>query len=316
MQNTNTKAYIALAIICVTWGTTFLATRVGIQSIPPILFGAIRQTLAALFFFTVFFIRGGVLPKWKDMRMQVVAGLLMIALGNGVVAWGIKYVSSGLATIICSMMPIWVILINLVSNSGEKLNWKIGLGTLMGFTGLALIFRDHLTELQNKEYLFGIIVIVFASISWTLGTMIAKKNFSEKVNPFLSSGIQTLTGGLLLFVFSPFVDNYEHLKFNQNALLALAYLVILGSAVSYTCYSYALSKLPTSVVAMYAYINPVIAVIMGWLILDEKLNSVIGISAAIILTGLYLVNQGFKAQTVKPNQESLKPEMAGIKYEE
>ncbi|MCO4292306.1 EamA family transporter [Solitalea sp. MAHUQ-68] len=315
MNNTHTKAYIALAIICVTWGTTFLATRVGIQSIPPILFGAMRQTLAALFFFTVFFMRGGVLPKWHDMRMQVVAGLLMIAFGNGVVAWGIKYVSSGLATIICSMMPIWVILINLVSNSGEKLNWKIGLGTLMGFTGLALIFRDHLTDLQNRDYLFGIIVIVFASISWTLGTMIAKKNFTEKVSPFLSSGIQTLSGGIMLFIFSPFVDSYEHLKFDQNGLMALAYLVILGSAVSYTCYSYALSKLPTSVVAMYAYINPVIAVIMGWLILDEKLNGVIGISAAIILGGLYLVNQGFKTQTKKEEPELVKPNVAQLEYE-
>lgn len=297
-MQTNTKAYIALAIICVTWGTTFLATRVGIQSIPPILFAAIRQTIAAAFFFIVFFLRDGKMPAWKDMRMQVLAGLLMIAFGNGVVAWGVKYVSSGLATIICSMMPIWVIIINLFTNGTEELNWKIGLGTLMGFAGLALIFSDHLADFENRDYLFGIVVIVFASISWTVGTMIAKKNYSEKVSPFLSSGIQTLSGGLMLFFFSPFLDDYSYLKFDQSGLLALAYLIILGSAVSYTCYSYALSKLPTSVVAMYAYINPVIAVIMGWLILDEKLNSVIGVSAVIILSGLYLVNQGFKTQKV------------------
>ncbi|MNS14928.1 putative inner membrane transporter YedA [compost metagenome] len=195
-------------------------------------------------------------------------------------------------------MPIWVIIINLFTNGSEKLNWKIGLGTLLGFVGLALIFSDHLADFENRDYLFGIIVIVFASISWTVGTMIAKKNYSEKVSPFLSSGIQTLTGGLMLFLVSPFLDDYSYLRFDQSGLLALAYLVILGSAVSYTCYSYALSKLPTSVVAMYAYINPVIAVIMGWLILDEKLNSIIGVSAAIILSGLYLVNQGFKTQKV------------------
>ncbi|UKJ06607.1 DMT family transporter [Solitalea lacus] len=303
MANTQTKAYIALAIICVTWGTTFLATRVGIQSIPPILFAAVRQLLAATFFFSVFFIRKGNLPKWSELRMQVLAGLLMITFGNGVVAWGVKHVSSGLATIICSMMPIWVILINLIGNSGEKLNWKIGIGTLMGFTGLALIFSDNLADFQNREYLFGIIVIVFASISWTLGTMIAKRNYSEEVSPFLASGIQTLSGGLMLFVFSPFVDDYTYLKFDQNGLWALAYLVILGSIISYTCYSYALSKLPTSIVAMYAYINPIIAVIMGWLILNEKLNNIIGISAVIILAGLYLVNQGFKAQ--KTDQAAL-----------
>ena len=188
-MQTNTKAYIALAIICVTWGTTFLATRVGIQSIPPILFAAIRQTIAAAFFFIVFFLRDGKMPAWKDMRMQVLAGLLMIAFGNGVVAWGVKYVSSGLATIICSMMPIWVIIINMFTNGTEELNWKIGLGTLMGFAGLALIFSDHLADFENRDYLFGIVVIVFASISWTVGTMIAKKNYSEKVSPFLSSGI-------------------------------------------------------------------------------------------------------------------------------
>jgi drug/metabolite transporter (DMT)-like permease len=116
------------------------------------------------------------------------------------------------------------------------------------------------------------------------------------MNPFLASGIQILSGGIVLAMISPFVDNYSTINFDLKGIAALTYLIIFGSLIAYGCFSYSLSKLPTTVVSLYAYINPIVALIMGWLILNEKLNAILGLAAIIIIAGVYLVNQGNKVQ--------------------
>ena len=295
-MSTNAKAYGALAIVCLIWGTTFLATRIGIHSIPSFMFAAIRHIVAGSIFCAVFYLRNKYIPKWDDMKMQVLAGLFMIVFANGVVAYAVKYVGSGLATLICSMMPIWVILINLVSHAKEKVNWQVVTGSILGFIGLAIVFSDHLAELKDPHYLWGIIIIVMASFCWSMGTIISKNNYSERMNPFVASGIQILSGGLVLAFISPFIDDYSVIKFDFRGISALIYLIIFGSLLAYGCFSYALSKLPTTIVALYAYINPIVALVLGWIILNEKLNGAIGFAAIIIIMGVYLVNRGNKLQ--------------------
>ncbi|SMO73422.1 DMT family transporter [Solitalea koreensis] len=295
-MSTNAKAYCALAIVCFIWGTTFLATRIGIHSIPSFMFAAMRHIIAGIIFCSTFYLRNKYIPKWTDVKTQILIGLFMIVFANGVVAYAVKYVGSGLATLICSMVPIWVILINLASTGKEKVNWQIITGSILGFLGLTIVFRDHLAELKDPHYLWGIIIIVIASFCWSLGTIIAKNNFSKRMHPFLASGIQILSGGLVLAFISPFVDDYSMLKFDLKGISALAYLIIFGSLLAFGCFSYALSKLPATIVSLYAYINPIVALILGWLILNEKLNESIGIAAIIIIGGVYLVNRGNKLQ--------------------
>lgn len=298
----NWKAYVALGTICLLWGTTYLALRIGVQSFPPFLLSGIRQLVAGLLLVTFFIWKGHQLPPWKNLKYHLLAGLLMVFLGNGVVAWGEKFVPSSIAAVICSFMPVWVILINAFTGH-EKTNAWVVVGVLIGFVGIAGIFSENLADFANPDYTAGIAVIFAASFCWAAGTLVNKrKNGGE--HPFLSAGLQMFSGGLLMLVASPFLDSYTDFNPQPDALWALLYLIVFGSLIAYSAYAYALSKLPASTVAMYSYINPLVALVLGNLILDEKLNPMIGLFSLLTLGGIYLVNKGNKIQ---PHDNSILP---------
>lgn len=286
------KAYLALSAMCIIWGTTYLAMRVGIMHVPPFLFLGIRQVAAGGLLCLFFLGSGHRLPGWKDLRYHLLAGVLMIGIGNGLVGWGEQHVTSGIAALICSMMPIWLILANvLFMGNTEKVNLKITAGILLGFAGLVLIFSDGLKDLANPAYASGMIGIVIATISWAGGTLLLKKQ-KPVIKPVFAAGIQLLSGGLFMLILSPFSDNYLGMEFTREAVYALLYLVIFGSMVSYGSFTYALEKLPASTVSMYAYINPLVALFAGWLLLDEVLSSHVLLAGLLTIGGIYLVTTG------------------------
>src|SRR5690606_29948178 len=155
---TTLTAYLALAAVCVIWGTTYLAMRVGVQTFPPFLFAVIRQLAAGGLLLAFLLIgRKAKLPSRKDIWYQSVAGFFMISLGNGLVAWAEVHIPSGIAAVICSLVPIVVILINLGVNTGERPNIPIIVGAVLGFAGISTIFAEDLSQFSNRGYLFGII---------------------------------------------------------------------------------------------------------------------------------------------------------------
>lgn len=291
----NWKAYVALASICLLWGTTYLALRIGVQSLPPFLLSGARQLTAGALLLGFFMIKGHKLPPWKTLKYHLLAGLLMVFLGNGVVAWGEKFVPSSIAAVICSFMPVWVILINSVTGY-EKTNVWVVLGVLIGFAGIAGIFSENLADFANPDYLAGIAIIFVASFSWAAGTLVNKrKNGGE--HPFFSAGLQMFSGGALMLLASPVLDDFSDFHPQPDSLWALLYLIVFGSLMAYSAYAYALSKLPASTVSMYSYVNPLVALVLGNLILHEKLNPMIGLCSLLTLAGIYLVNKGNKIQT-------------------
>jgi drug/metabolite transporter (DMT)-like permease len=299
MKKADWLAWFSLAIICVVWGTTYLVLRVGVEFVPPFLFTGLRQVIAGLILGgAMIMFYGNRLPDYKTLARHAIVGFFMISIGNGAVGWGEMYVSSSIAAIICSLMPLWIILINLAYGKGDKIDGQILFGVLLGFGGLMLIFGDGLNDFTNSDYTMGIIVIFLATISWAGGT-IYLRTFKKNGTPLLDAALQMFFGGFFLLLASNFTEDASTAQWHGESIFALFYLTILGSVVAYGAYSYVLTKLPTPVVSLYAYINPVVAVILGWLILDEKLNAAILTGCVVIVAGVYIVNTGYRRQEIR-----------------
>ncbi len=288
----NLLAYFALAAVCIIWGTTYLVLRVGVMQFPPFLFSSIRFLIAGPILLAVTYLAGQwTTPSGKVVFQQAISGLFMAALGVGVVGWAEMYVSSGLAAIICSVMPVWVILINLIIGNDERPTLPIIIGLAVGLAGIMIIFSEHLGEFGDVKYRWGIFLTFFANINWAIGSVWTKRNSGDS-NPFINASIQMFFGGVFLIPLSLLFDDYLKIQWTPGVWVALIYLILVGSVAAYACYSYAIKKLPMTLVSLYAYINPLVAVVLGWLILSEKLNLRISLGILITIAGIYIVNRG------------------------
>ncbi|MFM8851371.1 MAG: DMT family transporter [Cytophagales bacterium] len=300
----NILAYLALAAVCIIWGTTYLGLRIGVTQFPPFLFSIIRfLTAGPILILVVLLTRAAPWPDRKVLFNQAVSGLLMVTLGISMVGWAEMYISSGVAAIICSMMPIWTVLINVFFTKDEQPNGLIVLGLVTGLTGIILIFGEHLSEFSNSNYLLGIVLTFAANLCWAIGSIWIKKKNSNS-NPFLNAGLQMLFGGIFLMPFTLLLDDYSRINWNAPVVYSLAYMSLVGSVAAYTCYSYAIKKLPMTLVSLYAYINPIVAVLLGWLVLDEKLNLRIALAIVVTIAGIYIVNKGYQLKATKRTQAS------------
>jgi drug/metabolite transporter (DMT)-like permease len=293
----NAKAYLALIFICIVWGTTYLAIRVGVMHYPAFLYAGIRQVISG----AIIMAFGLMLNKkadlsWKSLRHQMFIGFLLITVGNGLVTWAEKYVPSGVAALICAMMPVVAVLINVGTNKNERVNASIILGLLLGIGGIALIFKDNIKDLANPSYLLGIICLFTATSSWAVGSVLNRR-LQNPVNAIFNSGMQLGWGGVFLLIGSPFIDDLSHpFIWHTDAILALAYLIVFGSVLAYTAYMYALRTLPVGLVTTYAYVNPLVAVVLGYLWLGEQLTWFTALAFLTIMLGVYIVNRGYKQQ--------------------
>jgi drug/metabolite transporter (DMT)-like permease len=286
-------AYFALAAICIIWGTTYLVTRIAVQHFPPFFFVLLRQVISGSILGVIMLTLGKAMwPTREVLVRQAIAGFFMITLGNGLVAWAEVLIPSGVAAIICSLMPMAVILINLAANREERPTLPIVLGVLVGLVGIVMIFGEHIQEFSRLEYQTGIFMIFVAVLSWAGGSVWLKKKGTEG-NLFLNASLQMFFGGLWLIPCSLLFDDYSNLSWSGEAAMALSYLVVFGSVIAYACYSYALRKLSMTILSLYAYVNPIVAVILGWLVLDEKLNATIVAAIIITVAGIYIVNRGY-----------------------
>lgn len=289
-------AYTALAVICVLWGTTFLGIRIGVMDIPPFLFSALRLSIAGFLLIVIMLaFAKAKLPATNVIVTQAIAGFLLFTLGNGLISLAEVHVSSGVTAIICSMIPIWVTIINLGANEEERPTLPVFLGLAIGLSGIVLMFGDSVNEFSNPSYAWGIVMIFIANMGWSFGSVwIKRKNSSGQNNMFVNAGLQMFFGGLFTFIASFVFDDYSTFHWTASSLWALVYLIVFGSIIAFACFSYALKKLPVTIVSLYAYINPIVAVLLGTWILGEKFNLRIAIAMLITVAGIYIVNKGFQ----------------------
>ncbi|MCF6270533.1 MAG: EamA family transporter [Melioribacteraceae bacterium] len=290
-MTTKKKAYLAWLSICIIWGTTYLVIRIGVLEMPPFLFSGMRWLLVGPLILLFLKLRGIPLPSKKDLLPIATIGILLIGLGNGLITFAEKWIPSGLTALLITTVPMLIVLIETLILKKVAFNKTILFGVLIGFGGILLIFGHNFTLLLDTEYLFGIIAIYVGVTAWAIGTVYSKHRKID-VNPFASAATQMTIGGTFQIIVGFSIGEAEHFAFTQNGVLALIYLAIFGSLIAYGSYIYAIEHLPISFVTTYAYVNPIIALFAGWLVLDEILSIEIILAAVIILFGVGLINRG------------------------
>jgi drug/metabolite transporter (DMT)-like permease len=282
------KAYAAWGAVCLFWGTTYLAIRIGVQRLPPALFAGVRFLIAGVIFLTYLRLRGYPLPKPREWIHMAVVGMTLLVMANGLVVWSEQWVPSGLAAVIIATVPFWTVGLEALLPAGERLSLRKILGILIGFAGVIILFAPDLGGTLDRAYLKGVIVLIFVPFFWAVGSIYSKHHPLESP-AIVAAGTETLIAGLVLTAVGTLLGEWEAFTLNWKGMAAMVYLIFFGSIVGFSSFIYALSKLPVTTVSMYAYVNPVIAVILGSLILDERLDWSVITATTIVLLGVALV---------------------------
>jgi drug/metabolite transporter (DMT)-like permease len=290
MKHEKSLAYAAFATVCVVWGTTYLAIRVALESIPPLLMVGARFTLAGLIMMAIAKWRGQAIPTDRRTLLNLaLIGFLMVGVGNLAVVWAEQWVSSGLAALLVATAPFWMALIEMFRSGGERLDLRSGIGMLVGFLGVAILVTPKgQGGSWSMAFLLGAIAIQVGSIGWQLGSAHGKYNLRH-VPLLASAALQMFFGGIIVTAVSLMAGEGRRISLTPRAAVAFVYLVIFGSIIAYSAYVFALAHMRTTHSSLYAYVNPVVAVFLGWLILDEPLTWVSLLAAAVILAGVALV---------------------------
>jgi drug/metabolite transporter (DMT)-like permease len=290
---------LALIWVGFFWGTTWIASKEGVRYIPGIQMAAIRQFIAGLLYILFFLITKAPWPKGKQWKTIIILAVLNFTLSNGLSTAGVKYISSGLGAIIAAIFPIWVVIISFFR--GERIAKLAVTGTLISFIGICVIFYEHLGDFLIADFRLGIILSIIATITWAFGTLYTKKK-AASFNPYFSLGLQMFISSILLFAYNGATGISVSLsEIPITTWYAIAYLVIVGSLITFTIFIYSLQNLPPEVSSIYAYMNPVVAVLLGAALFGESLSLSIALGSSVTLLGLYLVNQSLRQSRKKTN---------------
>jgi drug/metabolite transporter (DMT)-like permease len=285
------RAYVALALVSFFWGTTYVASRVGTQQMPGLFIAGVRQFLSGLILTVYFLARGYKIPAVADLKKISVQGIFLLCIANGLLTWALEYITGGLAAIIAALVPLFIAFFSVwLSKHAKITKWMI-IGLVIGFAGVVTIFYDYAAEIKSRSFLFGIGLALVSVISWSFGTVYSSKQ-KTSVYILFNVGLQMVIAGIIMLTVCAFTGKYVNLAAaSQASWMALLYLIFFGSLLAYSAYVFAISKLPPTLVSIYAYINPVVAVILGWMILSEKMNFNMIIGTLITLMGVWLVNR-------------------------
>ena len=286
-----TKLYLALFCVAFFWGTTFLAIRVGVETIPPFLLAGIRNLIAGSIIF-IYLLSQKKLERVnpRQFLQAFILSMLMIVLANGLTTYAEKYITSGLASLISTLSPFCVLVLNLILGH-EKLSLKTVIGILLGMFGIFLIYQSSLNDLLIPEYRQGIFAILLAILAWAIGTIITKKGSSNSLTMLMNVCVQMLIAGVILTSFQLYITPTISVEsWSTKSIIGMIYLALFGSVVGYVAFSYLISQLPSTKVTVLSYVNVVVALFLGWLILDEIITGRIIIAAAFIIGGVIIVN--------------------------
>ena len=266
------KALIAYLLVCTVWGSTYLAIRIGVGHLPPFLFAGVRFLVAGLLLGAIAMLAGVRLPaRARDWRTLALTSVFLLVGGNAVVVWAERSVASGPASVFVAAMPLWAAFFEAVMPGDRTVfGWRVGVGLALGFLGSGLLAGITPHALATAD-LSGPIALTLASASWAMGSVYWKRHPTE-TSPYAAAAVQMVIGGGLLVVLGLMLGEGPAWQLDGAGLGALAYLVVFGSIVGYTAYGYALEHASATVVGTYAYVNPVVAVALGWLILGEPVT--------------------------------------------
>ncbi len=283
---------IALCWVSFFWGTTWIASKEGVKHMPALQLVAIRQFIGGLLYISYFLFKKTPWPKGKQWKTILILSVLNFVFSNALSTWGVKYISSGLGAIIGAIVPLWIVIISFFR--GERLSKLTVMGLIISFCGICVIFYDHLKDFLKPDFRFGIFLSITATITWAFGTLYTKKK-AASFNPYFSLGLQMFISSIFVFAITGATGTSISLSAIPAASWwAIGYLVVFGAVLTFIAFIYALQHLPAEVSSIYAYINPIVAVILGAFIFGESLNLAIAIGGTVTLSGLYIVNYALR----------------------
>ena len=291
------KAYLALSITSIVWGTTWVASKMGINHMPAFELASIRQFFGGSIYILFFLlVKKEKLPTLKQFKWLVPMAFLMFVSSNGIATYGLQFITSGLAALIAALYPLSVVLIERFYYKAIRITPQTMLGLFLGLLGIGFIFYKDSLQVHGGDYALGVGLSMFAMLTWSVGSIIISRTKID-INPYYSIGWQMFISAMTMGTFTYFSGNYIPI----TAIPAISwgvivYMVIGGSVFAFISFIYSMKHLQASIASLYAYINPIVAIWVGSLILKEEMswNSIVGTICT--LTGVYLVNNSLKKQ--------------------
>ncbi len=289
------KGYIALSITCFLWGTTWVVSKLGVNEIPPLQMAYIRQFIAGMCFVGYFMLYKKLsLPTAKQFRWLLVMSILMFVFANGLSTWSLKFIPTGLSALIGALYPLSVVIIEKVFYKSKELTLLTFIGLFLGIMGVGIVFYEHAFHGFNRFFIIGLALSVSAMLAWSVGTVFLSRN-KAAINPYYGSGWQMLISSVILFVLAETTQpTVSTTAISVKVWMVIFYLVIFGSLISFAAFIYSMKKLPAAIASLYAYFNPLVAMVLASFVLKEKLTINILWGAIVTLTGVYLVNYSIR----------------------
>ncbi len=287
----NTKLILAIITVAIVWGTTFLTTKIAVETIPAWFVASLRQSLAALILLPILLFRKELQwIGWKNFKIQITLASLMLIGANGLTTLAQETLNSSLSSLLTALSPVMIYIISLIIGV-QKYQFKSLVGIFLGLLGVGIIFSDGLEDLANPQYLKGIIILFTGITSWSLGTVYTKKIKPESNSILLNLFYQFSFAGLVqMGIAFAKVPNPNFENWSLNGILGIAYLGIFGSVITFFSYHYILTKLLPTQASMLSYVNTIIAIFLGWLMLDETISAQFILSTMLIISGVFIMN--------------------------
>jgi drug/metabolite transporter (DMT)-like permease len=306
------RVLLAFAAVYIVWGSTYLAIRYAVETIPPYMLGGIRFIIAGAILYAVAAWRGASRPTWAELRAAAITGTLMLALGNGAVNWAETSVPSGIVALMVSTVPLWMVLVDWARPNGRRPHRLVFVGLALGLVGMLVLVGPGVFVGSGHVPAAGAIILMVGSLSWAVGSIITRQSARPK-SPLMATAVQMIAGGIAFFVIAVMLGEQHGVSFaavSGRSALAALYLTLVGSLVAFTAYIYLLGAVSAAKASTYAYVNPVIAVVLGWLFANEPLGPRTVIAAAIILTGVAIitVTQGSTSHTTDEHPLPIRPD--------
>lgn len=293
MRDSHARAYGAWLAVCLIWGTTYLGIRISLETIPPLLMAAMRWIAAGGLLIVLLALRGERLPARREWPSLGLLGILLLGFGNGAVVWAEQTVPSGLTAVLVATSPFWMVGIDALMPDGEAITLRRVLGLVVGFGGIVmLVWPEIRFDGTGGGFLGGVIAAQIACVGWAVGSSYARhrgRGHASGENVLATAAFEMLFGGVALLVASLALHETARLTFTPRTASALLYLIFVGAIAGFSAYAYALKHLPVATVSLYAYVNPVIAVVLGTLVLKEPFSVRMIGAALVVFVGIALV---------------------------
>lgn len=271
-----------------------MASKIGVKHIPALQLSGLRHLIGGGLYVAYFSFIKRMFPQKHQWWRLLWMSLLMFVLSNGLSVLSVVYMPSGLGSVVGAIAPIWVIIFSFIIFKHIRFKKQTIAGILLGFAGVIITFADYFEHLLYTDFSLGLLFGMISSMTWAVATLLTVKQ-AKDMDPYFSLGWQMFISGLILNTYSYVSGNFvSYLSIPSEAWLSIFYLVVIGSVIAFGAYIYALKRLPATLVSIHAYINPIVAILLGDLLMNEKLTPLVVAGTIITLLGVYLVNNSFK----------------------